>query len=272
MSSSPYQSAATLLNDHLQKKRGLKSLAFDPSRSKRARIDKSAYATVCKTVQHLPIINGLLDADGGRLRRAIGFDSIRNTGMAYILLFELLFSKYRSIRGGGKIKRLIAKQEKALRAAAEEYRRRNPGSGAGADVRFPRYVRCNTLACDVSHVVSSLRDGHAPDDGDSDGAGTGDERARGPQMYLDAHVPDLLVLPPSSSSFLNSENDLVKSGRAVLQVRAENSFGPATTPLANLALPFAPNPHPSRTNRPASRPSSWPRGSASPRAGDPAIT
>ena len=214
MSSSPYQSAASLLNDHLQKKRGLKSLAFDPSRPKRARIDKSAYATVCKTVQHLPVINELLDADGGRLRRAIGFDSIRNTGMAYVLIFELLFSKYRSIRGGGKIKRLIAGQERALRAAAEEYRRRNPGSGVGADVRFPRYVRVNTLACDVSRVASSIRDGRSPG-GESDGAGA--TEAREPQMYLDAHVPNLLVLPPSSSSWLNSEDDLVKSGKAVLQ-------------------------------------------------------
>jgi len=218
MSSSPYQSAASLLNDHLRGGRGLKSLAFDP-RSKRAKIDRSAYATVCKTVQHLPAIDGLLDADGGRLRRAIGFDSMRNKGMAYVLLFELLFSKYRSIRGGGKIKRLIAGQEKALRAAAEEYRRRNPGSVAGADVRFPRYVRVNTLACGVSDVVSSLRDGRAArDGGESDGAGAEEDgRKRGPQMYLDAHVPSLLVLPPSSSSWLNSEDDLVRSGRAVLQ-------------------------------------------------------
>ncbi|EJK73696.1 hypothetical protein THAOC_04665, partial [Thalassiosira oceanica] len=79
-----------------------------------------------------------------------------------------------------------------------------------------------------------------PDGGESDGAGAEEDgRTRGPQVYLDAHVPDLLVLPPSSSSWLNSEDDLVRSGRAVLQVRAIISFGFATLFLADFASPRA---------------------------------
>ena len=52
--SSPYASAGYLINEHLEKRRGLKSLAFDTSSSSKKKKggapDKSTYATVCKTL------------------------------------------------------------------------------------------------------------------------------------------------------------------------------------------------------------------------------
>ena len=107
--SSPYHDAGWLLSEHLQKRRGLKSIAFDTQgkrNDKKKAPDKATYATVCKTMQHLAIINEVLD--GNNLRKSIGFDSVRNKGLLYVMIYELLFGKYKSIRGGGKIKVRLA--------------------------------------------------------------------------------------------------------------------------------------------------------------------
>ena len=81
--SSPYASAGYLINEHLEKRRGLKSLAFDTStgkNKKKGAPDKSTYAAVCKTLQHLSIINSILNANNKSLRKKIDFDNIRNKG------------------------------------------------------------------------------------------------------------------------------------------------------------------------------------------------
>ena len=95
MSSSPYHGAASLLGDHLRSGRGLKSLAFDaPGGKKKGSVpNKATYATVCKTLQHLPAIDYILDDNGKKLRKAVGFDAVRNKGLMYIMLYELLFGK-----------------------------------------------------------------------------------------------------------------------------------------------------------------------------------
>lgn len=211
--SSPYHEAGWLLNEHLEKRRGIKSIAFEGGKKRKndasSAPDKRTYATVCKTMQHLSTINEVLNADGGRLRKAIGFDSVRNKGLLYVMLHELLYGIHKSIRGGGKIKRMITKHEKELRRKAEEC----VGKKSAA-VNFPRYVRVNTLRSSVSDVVDRLKTDLAAK---SDEGTEGGDSPQTASVYADAHVPDLLVLPPSASSWLHQNHELVKDGKIVLQ-------------------------------------------------------
>eukprot|EP00581_Thalassiosira_minuscula_P011810 CAMPEP_0183722990 /NCGR_PEP_ID=MMETSP0737-20130205/14756_1 /TAXON_ID=385413 /ORGANISM="Thalassiosira miniscula, Strain CCMP1093" /LENGTH=646 /DNA_ID=CAMNT_0025953239 /DNA_START=128 /DNA_END=2068 /DNA_ORIENTATION=+ len=237
MSSSPYNAAGRLLSDYLEKGRGLKSIAFDNTNNgknkKKNPPSKATYATVCKTVQHLPIIHAVLDANGKKLRKSIGFDSVHNKGLFYVMIYELLFSKYQKIRGGGKIKRMIVQNEKQLRKEAEAYiSKHGPvlGDGVGMVAKFPRYIRVNTLRSNVVEIVDQLnkdlasnktdKQTKASKDGDDDGDDNEDkkgEEGQSPLIYVDAHVPDLLVLHPSASSWLHRDYDPVKSGKIVLQ-------------------------------------------------------
>ncbi|KAL7473945.1 hypothetical protein ACHAXS_014312 [Conticribra weissflogii] len=232
---SPYHEAGWLLNELLptdsnngnknepsssnqKQRRGLKSLAFDTKSNKKAP-NKATYATVCKTMQNLPVINSILNANGKEMRKAIGFDSVRNKGLVYVMLYELLFGKYKSIRGGGKIKRMIIKQEKELRKGADDYIAKH-GLPLGADrdskgVHFPRYVRVNVLRSSAEDVIQLLDEGFSANSGKTKGDPV-EESAR-TTIFADAHVPDLLVLPPSASSWLHQSHEAVKSGKIVLQ-------------------------------------------------------
>jgi len=230
-STSPYHEAGWILNELLptessnnenarnqKQRRGLKSLAFDPKNKKNAP-SKATYATVCKTMQNLPVINAVINANGRKLRKAIGFDSVRNKGLMYVMLHELLFGKYKSIRGGGKIKRMIIKQEKELRKGADEYIAKHglPSGTDGDDrgVNFPRYVRVNVLRSNTEDVIKLLDEGCSANPGKTNGGPV--EESSKSIIYADAHVPDLLVLPPSASSWLHQSHEAVKSGKIILQ-------------------------------------------------------
>eukprot|EP00986_Skeletonema_menzelii_P011954 scaffold6337_cov144-Skeletonema_menzelii.AAC.6 len=200
---SPYHAAGTLLNTYLQhRNRGLKSIAFD-SGDKNVP-SSSSYATVAKTIQHLPAINSILNANNKKLSKAIDFDSFKNKGLGYVMIYELLFSKFQKIRGGGLIKRMIVKHEKELRREADEYTSKNPSIG-DLSSNFPRYVRVNVMHSKVADAADILQEELTKNSSQDD------------TIYADAHVPDLLVLPPNASSWLHQESDLVKSGKIILQ-------------------------------------------------------
>jgi putative methyltransferase len=200
---SPYHAAGTLLNSYLKERnRGLKSIAFDSGANNVP--SSSNYATVAKTIQHLPAINSVLNANNKKLSKAINFESFKNQGLAYVMIYELLFSKFQKIRGGGKIKRMIVKHESELRQEVEEYTSKNPIEGLAVD--FPRYVRVNVMHSTVTEAANILQEQLAKVN--KDGA---------QEVYADAHVPDLLVLPPNASSWLHHDFELVKSGKIVLQ-------------------------------------------------------
>lgn len=226
MSSSPYNQAGGLLNEHLEKRRGLKSIAFDTTGKKKGAPNKATYATVCKTMQHLSAINEILDANNKKLRKGIGFDAVRNKGLLYVCIYELLFGKYKSIRGGGKVKRMIVKYEKELRREADDYVSKHGSveDNGGGKVNFPRYIRVNTLRSpQVSEIVEKLKgdlSAKAVEDEDTNTGDQSEDTKKTPPdttIYADAHVPDLLVLPPTASSLLHRDHDLVKSGKVVLQ-------------------------------------------------------
>lgn len=223
MSSSPYRNSGLLLNKHLESRRGLKAIAFhtqSKNGKQKATLEKATYATVCKTLQHLTIINEVLDANDKELRNAFG--SIRDKGLLYVMIYELLFGKYKSIRGGGKVKRMIVKHESQLRRRADDYVSRQGGrvvdSAAGNRVHFPRYVRVNTLRANVAEIVEILREvSSKTDDTDTAHRNNETQREHSSAIFVDGHVPDLLVLPPTASSLLHRDHELVKSGRVVLQ-------------------------------------------------------
>ena len=240
MSSSPYHNAGILLSEHVEKRRGIKSIAFEATSSslrggggkkKKSPPDKSTYATVCKTIQHIPIINMILDTPNINLRKAIGFDTVRNKGLLYVMLYELLFGPYKSIRGGGKIKRMIIKYENELRSEADRcltttsVGRNLMDNGNRSIGNFPRYVRVNTLRTTVVDVVDILRrelkTKYATTTKEADDSSSSTKNTTAvseiSDIYVDAHVPDLLVLPPTASSWLHRDYELVQSGKIVLQ-------------------------------------------------------
>mmetsp|Transcript_852 Transcript_852/g.1863 ORF Transcript_852/g.1863 Transcript_852/m.1863 type:complete len:592 (-) Transcript_852:40-1815(-) len=209
MSTSPYHTAGKLVDRVLTERKGLKTVAFSGKKNQQC-TNKASYAQACETLRHKALLDAILNHDNGRLGKAVQFDDTRSKGLLYVLLFELLFGKYKNIRGGGKVKRNIIKHEKELRrikdvvcaerAAACEDGDVTPGGLRDAPV-FPRYVRINTLKTTAREVVDTLR------------ADLGGDELK---IYADRHVPDLLVLSPSISSQLHN-HDLVKSGKIVLQ-------------------------------------------------------
>lgn len=217
MSTSPYHSAGKLVDRVLNEHKGLKTVAF----SGKSSTNKASYAQACETLRHKALLDAILSHDGNKLRKAVQFDDTRSKGLLYVLLFELLFGKYKSIRGGGKLKRNIIKHEKELervRDVVVKERAASTGSSSADGVAanrgptFPRYVRINTLKTTPQEVVDTLRK-------DLGGSGGGNDKDDGKdklEIYVDEHVPDLLVLSPSITSRLY-DHDLVKSGKIVLQ-------------------------------------------------------
>ena len=212
MSTSPYHSAGKLVDRVLNEHKGLKTVAF----SGKSSTNKASYAQACETLRHKALLDAILSHDGNKLRKAVQFDDTRSKGLLYVLLFELLFGKYKSIRGGGKLKRNTIKHEKELervRDVVVKERAASTGSSSADGLAankaptFPRYVRINTLKTTPQEVVETL-----PKDLGSSGGSDKDEL----EIYVDEHVPDLLVLSPSIMSRLY-DHDLVKSGKIVLQ-------------------------------------------------------
>ncbi|KAL3779485.1 hypothetical protein HJC23_000044 [Cyclotella cryptica] len=213
---SPYHEAGRILNELLSSKsggRGLKSIAFSNSKT-RGGPSKATYATVCKSMQHLPAINSVLNHSGGRLRKAIGIDTVHNKGLMYVMLYELLFGKYKSIRGGGRLKRMIVKHERELREGVSEHREMVDGL-TRATPQFPRYARVNVMRTSIEAMAEMLKASFV--ENSTRESNCGDSMNLKRSIFMDPHVPDLLVMHPSASSFLHQDHDAVKSGKIVLQ-------------------------------------------------------
>lgn len=218
--SGPYRDAAELLNPLLSKQKGnksLKSLAFGKRSNSNSNVSKSAYATVCKTLENKRFIDEILSysvssssngnqkkTSHGSLRSSIFFDKEKNTngikdhGLAYILLYELLFGKYNKIRGGGKAKRVIMSYKDNLLEAQRTIMSSHEGDeGYFKKINpFPRYARVNSLR--IKNINATI----------------GELKEEFPTFYADPHVPNLLVFPPGTDLHAHK---LVKEGGLVLQ-------------------------------------------------------
>ncbi|KAI2499589.1 Pfam Nol1 Nop2 Fmu [Fragilaria crotonensis] len=95
------------------------------------------------------------------------------------------------IRGGGAVKRQIVNKEVQLREVLQTIHK----DSATARPSFPRYVRVNTLKCTLDEAVAALK-------------------LQDLQIYVDANVPNLLVLKPDAQIH---NHDFVKDGKFILQ-------------------------------------------------------
>ncbi len=216
MSTSPYHQAGKLLQQILSEKKSIKTVVFSKSK---LICTKSTYAQVCETIQHKSIIDSILNYNSGYLRKAIQMDTLRNVGLVYVLLYELLFGKYHSIRGGGKVKRCIMKFNKELNETKSKVVKENQGSSKMLVVPvFPRYVRVNQLKATTEEVVNVLKKTLDSSSDDNDANLSGDGRN---VIYQDAHVPDLLVISPKASIQWH-DSEIVKSGKVVLQDKSRS--------------------------------------------------
>ena len=203
MSSSPYHNAGRMLSEILTHKKSLKKIAF---KSQKLTCSKSTYAQVCNTLQHKATLDSILNHNSGYLRKSIQIEKVRNIGLVYILLYELLFGKYNSIRGGGALKRQITKMETELRSTKDVVLKQNGGPIHSVLPVFPRYVRINKLKATAKDVIESLINELKKKDceeGDKD-------------IFVDRHVPDLLCLSPKARIEWHDIN-LVSAGKIVLQ-------------------------------------------------------
>jgi putative methyltransferase len=204
MSSSPYAPAAKILNQVWTERRGLKSVVYNPGGE--LTCSKATFAQCSHVLQSKEILDRLVEEVVNVCESKI---QAKNEGLLYVLLYELLMGPNRAIRGGGALKRHLltlheALQQKLLEVSPQRDEKEDLSSGnKDSDRRpeprttIPRYVRINTLKADRESVIEQLR-----------GATT--------QLYLDPHVPDLLVLDPTAESRALLQ-DLVVSNRVVLQ-------------------------------------------------------
>lgn len=159
----------------------------------------STYAICCHVLKEKVILS--------RLLKKVPKIQAKNEGLVYILLYELLMGPNKKIRGGGALKRQIMSQidilQENFKKISEEEGRRDEvnatmnGMSSKTNAFIPRYVRINTLLADRDEVLDAIK-------------------AKAGKVYIDPHIPDLLVLDhtPQSRALLQ---DLVTSNKVILQ-------------------------------------------------------
>ena len=196
MSSSPYAPAAKILNEVLTRRKGLKTVVY--SKEGELKCSTSTYAICCHVLKEKSLLEKLL--------KKMPQIQPKNKGLVYVLLYELLMGPNKKIRGGGALKRQIMSQidilrEKFDQIAEEDGLKDETGTSMSvspnSNIVIPRYVRINTLVADREEVLETIRE-------------------KVDKVYIDPHIPDLLVLDhtPQSRALLQ---DLVVSQKVILQ-------------------------------------------------------
>jgi putative methyltransferase len=196
--SSPYATAANILNQIFTKRKGLKTIAY--SRDGELTCSKATYAQCSHVLEQ----KTLLDKLAKELQQKSKME-VANQGLLYVLLYELLLGPNKSIRGGGAVKRQLMNHEDTLKSALKRLQKENntnrssKSSSNKNTVIIPRYVRINTLVAGRDSVLKEIKD-----------------RLGGTPIYSDAHVPDIIVVEPTAK---NREllQDLVTSHKIILQ-------------------------------------------------------
>ena len=182
-SSSPYSPAAQILNQIWTKRKGLKTIVYTAKGE--LTCSKTTYAQCSNVLAHKPVLEQLIEE--------LGLEA-KNMGLLFVLLYEVLLGPNQSIRGGGSLKRLIMKHETQLRHKLDELQ---PESTQKAikTTTVPRYVRINTLQTSTETVLQEIKD---------------------QKVYMDPHVPDLLVMEPTAETRTLLQ-PMVTSHQVVLQ-------------------------------------------------------
>ena len=196
MSSSPYAPAAKILNEIWTRRKGLKTVVY--SKEGELKCSTSTYAICCHVLKQKSLLTKLL--------KKVPKIQAKNQGLVYILLYELLMGPNKKIRGGGALKRQIMSQIDVLQENfkkiseeegwIDEHDATTSGTSPKTKSSIPRYVRINTLVADRDEVLETIK------------AKT--------EVYIDPHIPDLLVLDHTSQSRALLQ-DLVISQKVILQ-------------------------------------------------------
>ena len=254
-STSPYAPAARILNQVWNHGKGLKSIVYDKDTGQLI-CSKQTYAQVCEVLKHKSLLDRVWKQalketkqqeqdscsqnsnkkDKVEKGTKTGETSstttmeIKNEGLLFVLLFELLLGPHQSIQGGGALKRHLMRLEPVLQNAvtAETTDTKFPRTGSSV-VEFPRYVRINTLWPGTTwNEISThfVLEGSSSFSDDTNNAATRDESAADASapaggVYRDAHIPDLLVFTDSFAPSCKTNN---KNSRMTTQWLRQNTY------------------------------------------------
>lgn len=170
--SSPYQEASDLVNKIIEssKNRNLKSFFYDAKGS--LTCTSRTYALVSNVIKHRNVLSEVASNISNKIQA-------KNVGLLWVLLFELLLGSNKSMEGGGYLKRTILENEDAIRDAFDQARKKFPDDLTLVEPNFPRYIRLNSYNRtneDLKVIIERLQKLGSP-------------------VYIDNHIPDLLVMP-----------------------------------------------------------------------------
>jgi len=187
-SSGAYQSTARLLNEVWSTHKSLKTLVYD--NDGQLTCSKATYALCTKVLQAQSALAQLLE-HVPQLTSAV-----RNQGLLYAVVYELVAGQHQKIQGGGAVKRHVLRHEQALREAWKDLASSTADyDDDGADETtappddFPRYIRVNTLRASTEEVMRYFEDVLKLD-----------------SVKKDTHIPDLLVVPSDATPAILSSS------------------------------------------------------------------
>jgi len=179
-------------------------------------LSKRSYAQVCQTIRYKTQLDTIIEKVNinANIRATTYLRQIRNKGLFYVMLYELLFGKYQQLYGGGELKRWLTYHiDIFLNAKKEVMIKRNPNNLSLSQTlsviqRFPRYVRVNTLHPNTTldTCLSSLYDEY-------------DVSIVGANVCIDRYIPDLLVFHYSCRIPWHTCN-LAITGKVILQEKS----------------------------------------------------
>lgn len=214
--STVYKNAARVLEGVASRKGGFKHLLYggngnDKCRSSGNTTEKTVQTTSAlahHALQHNAVLERLISILGG------SFKTIKRQALLKVMLCDLLFSRKKSIQGGGAVKKLILARKEEIEKifhVIQENREQERSTNASSTTNepLPRFVRVNTLKIAAGTAVTELT-------------------KETPECLRDEHVPALLRLPPGTDLHAHA---LVRDGSLVLQ--GKSSCFPAHMLLAD---------------------------------------
>jgi 25S rRNA (cytosine2278-C5)-methyltransferase len=204
---------------------GLKAVAY--TNNGEMNCSKTTYAQCANVLKHKRLLDEIVEVynekqQTNNKKKLLSESSIKNQGLFHVLLYELLLGPNHAIRGGGALKRTLMDCHKDLEAIAKQLAKHHIPTGLlsannhGSDpiVTTPRYVRINTVQSSLITVVQGLQKKLEQQQEQQQQQEPNNQQQV--SFFLDRHVPNLLVLPPTPESRAMLQ-DYVQSHQVVLQ-------------------------------------------------------
>jgi putative methyltransferase len=206
-----YDVAAKILDKVLKKQGTIKSLVM----SEKGTDKKLLYALVCESLKYRQVIEEIMDTT-----QIAKQEKKMPRILLMVLIYDLLFGK--GIRQGGEYKKQIMRHKSRLHSELVKIKvKRKCNSNQDLipehiqnAIVIPRYVRVNTLKVTFLEAVAHFqRKGYKLLEEDYSKAVMFPKRS----MFVDPHIPNLLVLPPNSDLH---KDELLINGAIILQDKA----------------------------------------------------